>query len=79
MGDIWDSYSRVGGLLGYYRYFVGCYRGTDILVQYCQHPPLRAGQELTEAEDEGIKLARNISNCLPVDTAYSSIRLELSG
>ena len=58
---------------------MGWYRGTDILGQYCRHPQLQAGQELLEAEDGGIKLARNITNYLPVDTAYSSIRLEYSG
>jgi len=66
MSDIWDSYSKFGGLLGYYRYFVGWYRGTDILGQYCLHPQLQASQELLEAEDRGIRLARNISNFLGV-------------
>jgi hypothetical protein len=58
---------------------VGWYRGTDILGQCCQHLQFQAGQELFEAEDGGIKLARNISSYLPDDTAYNSVKLEYSG
>jgi len=58
---------------------VGWYKGADPLGECFQHLQLQAGQELLEVEDGGIKLARNSSNYLPVDTAYSSIRLEYSG